>query len=277
MEEKNKLSAYERVKLARDNNRPKIDDYIDILFDDFIELKGDRLGMEDKAILCGIGTFHNMPVTVIGHRKGKTLEENVEYNFGMPEPEGYRKAIRMMEQAEKFGRPVITFVDTPGAYPGIKAEENGQSIAIANSIAKMSALKVPVISVITGEGNSGGALAIAVANSIIMLENSVYSILSPEGFASILWKDSSKSSKACDLMKMTAEDLKNFELIDEIVPEPEGGIKANSAKTFEILDEVIFNELKKYSKMSGDAVAKARYKKFRKIDSAYGMIRKETR
>lgn len=277
VKEKNKLSAYERVQLARDYNRPKTDDYIDILFDDFIELKGDRLGKDDKAILCGIATFHNISVTLIGHRKGKTLEKNAEYNFGMPGPEGYRKAIRMMEQAEKFKRPVITFIDTPGAYPGINAEENGQSIAIANSIAKMSALKVPVITIITGEGNSGGALAIAVANSIIMLENSVYSILSPEGFASILWKDSSKSSRACELMKMTAEDLKGFGLADEIIPEPDGGIRTDSVKTFELLDEVIFSELKKYLKMAPEVVAKARYKKFRKIDSACGMIRKETR
>lgn len=277
MEEKIGLSAYERVGIARDNNRPRIGDYIDALFEDFIELKGDRLGKEDKAILGGIALFHGCPVTVIGHRKGKNIEENLAYNFGMPEPEGYRKALRLMQQAEKFKRPVITFIDTPGAYPGIMAEENGQSVAIAQSIAKMSALKIPIISVITGEGNSGGALAIAVANSILMFENSVYSILSPEGFASILWKDSSKSSKACELMKMTAEDLKKFKLVDEIIPEPEGGIQANPARAFDALDKMLMAELKKYAKVSGDSIAKMRYQKFRKIDNACGMIRKETR
>ena len=175
MEEKNSITAYERVQLARGSNRPKIDDYIDILFDDFMEMKGDRIGKDDQAILCGIATFHQVPVTIVGPRKGKTLEENLKYNFGMPEPEGYRKALRQMKQAEKFGRPIITFVDTPGAYPGIEAEEHGQSIAIAESIAQMNTLKVPIITIITGEGNSGGALAISVANSVIMLENAVYS------------------------------------------------------------------------------------------------------
>lgn len=169
----NILTAYERVKIARDSNRPKTIDFINELFDGFIELKGDRLGKEDKAIIGGIATFHGVPVTIVGHRKGKTLEENIECNFGMPEPEGYRKAMRLMKQAEKYGRPIITFIDTPGAYPGIEAEENGQSIAIAKSIAEMSDLRVPVIAVITGEANSGGALAIAVANSIIMYENAV--------------------------------------------------------------------------------------------------------
>ncbi|MBQ3584988.1 MAG: acetyl-CoA carboxylase carboxyltransferase subunit alpha [Lachnospiraceae bacterium] len=273
MEEKKVLDAYERVQLARENNRPKIGDYIDALFEDFIELKGDRLGKEDSAILGGIALFHGQPVTVIGHRKGKTLEENVACNFGMPEPEGYRKAQRLMEQAEKFRRPIITFIDTPGAYPGIQAEENGQSTAIASSIARMSSLKVPAIAVITGEGNSGGALAIAVANSILMFENAVYSILSPEGFASILWKDSSKSSKACELMKMTAEDLKKFKLIDEIIPEPEGGIQANPERAYRTLDRMLVAELKKYAKVSKDSIAEMRYQKFRKIDNACGMIK----
>lgn len=276
MEEMTKKSAYERVHIARDVHRPKINDYIDMLFDDFIELKGDRIGGEDKAIMGGIGMFHGTPVTVIGHRKGNNLEENIAYNFGMPEPEGYRKAIRLMEQAEKFHRPVITFVDTPGAYPGIQAEENGQSIAIAKSIAKMSSLKVPVITIITGEGNSGGALAIAVANTVFMLENAVYSILSPEGFASILWKDASKSDKACELMKMTAEDLKKFKIIDDIIPEPEGGIQKNSKKAFKVIDKMLTSELNKYAKQSGESLCKMRYQKFRKIDSAYGIIRKET-
>ncbi|MBQ3544377.1 MAG: acetyl-CoA carboxylase carboxyltransferase subunit alpha [Lachnospiraceae bacterium] len=276
-EGKKELTAYDRVHLARDTKRPKVIDFITALFDEFVELKGDRLGKEDNAILGGIALFHNIPVTVIGHRKGKTLEENMACNFGMPGPEGYRKALRLMKQAEKFGRPIITFVDTPGAYPGIKAEENGQAIAIADSIAKMSTLKVPVITVITGEGSSGGALAISVANSIIMLENAVYSILSPEGFASILWKDSSKSAKACDLMKITARDLKNYELIDEIVSEPEGGMQANPFEVYDELDKILCKELKKYGKMTSDAIAKSRYHKFRKMDSIHGMVRKEAR
>lgn len=269
------LTAYDRVQIARDANRPKIYDFIEMLFDDFIELKGDRLGFEDKAILGGVALYHGKPVTVIGHRKGRDLEENVMCNFGMPEPEGYRKAIRLMEQAEKFGRPVITFVDTPGAYPGIQAEENGQSIAIAESIAKMSSLKVPVITVITGEGNSGGALAIAVGNTVIMLENAVYSILSPEGFASILWKDSGESAKACELMKMTADGLLEFKIIDEIVREPEGGITNKSKETFRQLDRLIYKELIKYGKMSVQSIVKNRYQKFRKIDEEFGMIKKE--
>lgn len=271
------LSAYERVKIARGKDRPKIDHYIDALFDDFIELKGDRLGGEDAGILGGIAMYHGKPVTVIGHRKGTTLEENMKYNFGMPEPEGYRKALRLMKQAEKFGRPVITFIDTPGAYPGIEAEENGQSIAIAESLAQMSALKIPIIAVVTGEGNSGGALAISVANSILMFENAVYSILSPEGFASILWKDSERSEEACDLMKMTAFNLKDYGLIDEIIPEPDGGILESSKKAFVVLDRMLQKELAKYENMSGEKLAKHRYHKFRTLDSAHGKIKRGMR
>ena len=188
------LTPHDKVFLARHMKRPKIDDYISAIFDDFFVQRGDYLGKEDKSILGGIAMFHGQPVTVIGHRKGKNLAENMEYNFGMPEPEGYRKALRMMKQAEKFGRPVITFIDTPGAYPGIDAEEHGQSIAISKNLAEMSDLKVPVIAIVTGEGSSGGALAIGVANTVLMLENAVYSVLSPEGFASILWKDSSRAA-----------------------------------------------------------------------------------
>ncbi len=268
------MEAYEKVKIVRDNNRPKIADYIDALFDNFVELKGDRLGGEDAGIMGGIGMFHNIPVTVIGHRKGKDIEEKVKCNFGMPQPEGYRKALRLMKQAEKFNRPIITFIDTPGAYPGIQAEENGQSIAIAESIAKMSSLKTPVIAIITGEGNSGGALAIGVANTVVMLENAVYSILSPEGFASILWKDSSRSSEACEMMKMTAGELKEFGIIDMVIPEPKGGIQTNPARGYEVIDRFLVRELKKYMNMSGTALAKQRYQKFRKMDSKYGMIKK---
>lgn len=271
------LSAYEKVQIARDGNRPKIDDYIELLFDNFMELMGDRIGKEDAAILGGIATFHGRPVTIIGHRKGRTLEDNVKYNFGMPGPEGYRKALRLMKQAEKFARPVITFIDTPGAYPGIEAEENGQSIAIAECIAKMSHLKIPTIVIITGEGNSGGALAIGVGNTMIMLENAVYSILSPEGFSSILWKDSSRSNEACELMKMTADDLKKAEIIDEIIEEPQGGLKVSSTEVFEEIDLLLQKELQKFTKMSSETIAKKRYQKFRKIDEKYGMLVKDAR
>jgi len=268
------MEAYEKVKIVRDNNRPKIDDYIEALFDDFVELKGDRLGGEDAGIIGGIGLFHNIPVTVIGHKKGRDIEEKVRCNFGMPQPEGYRKALRLMKQAEKFSRPIITFIDTPGAYPGIQAEENGQSIAIAESIAKMSSLKTPVIAIITGEGNSGGALAIGVANSVVMLQNAVYSILSPEGFASILWKDSARSAEACEIMKMTAEELKEFGIIDRVIPEPKGGIQTNPRRGYEVIDKFLRRELKRYIGMSGNALAKHRYQKFRKIDRKFGMIKK---
>ena len=187
----------------------------------------------------------------------------------MPGPEGSRKALRLMQQAEKFGRPIITFIDTPGAYPGLEAEENGQGNAIATNLAKMSALKVPVIAIVTGEGSSGGALAIGVANSVLMLENAVYSILSPEGYATILWKDSSRSAEACDMMKLTAQDLKQFNVIDEIIPEPIGGAHQNPKAVFKTVDRYIKKELEKYLKMSPDDVSKHRYKKFRNIDAEY--------
>ena len=259
--EKDIKTAYERVQLARSKDRAGILDYIQELFTDFIELKGDRLGKEDASIVGGIAMFHEIPVTVIGHRKGKTTEENVTYNFGMTSPEGYRKALRLMKQAEKFKRPVITFIDTPGAYPGLEAESNGQSTAIAESIAAMSSLKTPVIAIITGEGSSGGALALAVADKVFMLENAVYSILSPEGFASILWKDSTRAAEACDAMKITAEELLEFGLIDGIIPENE--------MMMETIDEMLLSELKKLRKQKGAAIVKNRYEKFRNIDGAY--------
>jgi acetyl-CoA carboxylase carboxyl transferase alpha subunit len=263
------LDAHDKVYLARHKKRPKITDYVDNLFEDFFEQRGDSLGKEDGSIFGGIAMYKGTPVTVIGHRKGNDLNENIKCNFGMPEPEGYRKALRLMKQAEKFGRPIITFIDTPGAYPGLEAEENGQSIAIASNLAKMSALKVPVIAVVTGEGSSGGALAIGVANSVLMLENAVYSILSPEGYATILWKDSSRADEACNMMKLTAQDLKNFKVIDEIVPEPIGGAHINPKVVYKTLDKYIKRELDKYTKMSPDDLAKHRYKKFRTIDSDY--------
>lgn len=263
-----KLTPADKLYLARSIKRPKVDDYINALFDNFFVQRGDVLGKEDKSIYGGIGLFHGMPVTVLGHRKGRNINENMEFNFGMPEPEGYRKALRMMKQAEKFGRPVITFIDTPGAYPGLEAEEHGQANAIARNLAEMSSLKVPVIAIVTGEGSSGGALAIGVANSVYMLENAVYSVLSPEGFASILWKDSNRSAEACELMKLTAQDLKHYGVIDGIVKEPLGGIQQNPNKVYRELDAILVLELEKYKKMTPNELAKNRYDKFRYMDAA---------
>lgn len=260
------LSTYERVMLARSTERPSITDYVNALFTDFVELKGDRIGKEDGAIYGGIGFYKDIPVTVIGHRKGKSLEENLKFNFGMPHPEGYRKALRLMKQAEKFRRPIITFIDTPGAYPGKDAEENGQSVAIAECMAHMSRMKTPILAIVTGEGSSGGALAIGVANEIWMLENSVYSILSPEGFASILWKDSSRSKEACDVMRMTAQDLLEDGFIDGIISEPDGGIQKNYQEGFDNIKYVLNTQLKKLMSLSDDNLANMRYEKFRNID-----------
>ena len=257
MEDKIK-TPYEKVMLARDKDRLKITDYIDALFDDFVELKGDGITGEDSAILGGIASFHGIPVTVIGHKKGATTEENIDCNFGMASPEGYRKAARLMKQAEKFNRPVITIVDTPGAYPGLMAEANGQANAIAENLALMSSLKVPIIAVITGEGSSGGALGIAVADRVFMLENAVYSILSPEGFASILWKDSKKADEAATLMKLTATELLNYGIIDGIIGE--------GSKLIINMDEMISRELTELTKLKEETLLKNRYKKFREID-----------
>lgn len=263
------LDPHDKVYLARHKKRPKITEYIDNIFDDFFEQKGDALGKEDGSIFGGIAMYGNTPVTVLGHRKGNDLNENLTCNFGMPGPEGYRKALRLMKQAEKFGRPIITFIDTPGAYPGLEAETNGQGNAIAENLAKMSALKVPVIAIVTGEGSSGGALAIGVANSVLMLENAIYSILSPEGYASILWKDASRSDEACSMMRLTAQDLKEFHVIDEIIPEPIGGAHLNPGAVFKTVDKYLRRELDKYAKMGPDELARHRYKKFRTIDSDY--------
>ena len=259
------LTPDERVYLARHAKRPHIDDFIDGLFSDFFEQKGDHLFDEDKSIYGGIARFHGIPVTVLGHRKGHTVEKNMEYNFGMPCPEGYRKALRLMNQAEKFGRPIITFIDTPGAYPGMEAEEHGQGEAIAMNLAKMSQYHVPVISVVTGEGNSGGALAIGVANRVLMLENAVYSVLSPEGFASILWKDSGRHKEACKLMKLTAKDLKEAGIADEVVPEPLGGAQRDYGEVMKNLDKVLLAHLNELRAMSPTEIKADRQMKYRKI------------
>lgn len=259
------LTAEEKVFLARDARRPKIDQYIGALFTDFFEQRGDRQCKEDASILGGIANYRGMPVTVIGHRKGSNLDENMKYNFGMPGPEGYRKALRLMKQAEKFGRPIITFIDTPGAYPGLEAEERGQGEAIARNLAEMSRLTVPVIAIVTGEGSSGGALALGVANRVLMLEHAIYSVLSPEGFASILWKDASRHAEACDVMKLTAQDLLEFGVIEEIIPEPLGGAHTDPARLFACLDTALEKNLAELCAMSEEALVKQRYRKFRQI------------
>lgn len=258
----------EKVKIARDPGRPGTADFISALFTDFFEQRGDRQCREDGSILGGIARFHGRPVTVIGHRKGKNLEENLKCNFGMPGPEGYRKAQRLMRQAEKFGRPIITFVDTPGAYPGKEAEERGQGEAIAQCLALMSSLTVPVISIITGEGGSGGALALAVANRVLMLEHAVYSVLSPEGFASILWKDASRSAEACEMMQLTAPDLLRLGVIDDIIPEPEGGAHTAPVVALRQVDRCLHRHLAELSKESGASLAAGRYQKFRQMGAA---------
>ena len=264
------LPPEDEVYLARHASRPGVVDYVHALFTDFFEQKGDRHSKEDGSIYGGIALYKGDPVTVIGHRKGKNLSENIDCNFGMPSPEGYRKAQRLMEQAEKFHRPVITFIDTPGAYPGLEAEAGGQGEAIARSLALMSRLTVPTVAIVTGEGSSGGALGLGVANHILMLENAVYSVLSPEGFASILWKDASRSGEACTMMKLTAQDLYADGIVEEVIPEPLGGAQRGRQLLFSRLDTAIAVHLTALCKMSGKALADQRYKKYRRIGEMRG-------
>ena len=259
------ITAWERVELARQLERPKALDYIEHIFDEFIELHGDRNFADDKAIIGGIATLEGIPVTVIGEQKGKNAKENIERNFGMPNPEGYRKALRLMKQAEKFHRPIITFIDTPGAYPGMGAEERGQGEAIAKNIMEMSQLEVPIICIVIGEGSSGGALAIAVGDKIAMLENAIYSILSPEGFASILYKDASKAKEAAQNMKITAQDLKKLGVIDDIIKEPKGGAQEDFEKVIKDLKQYILKNIKQLQKCTKEKLLQQRYEKFRKI------------
>ncbi len=258
-------NAWERVQLSRRNDRPVGNDYIHALFDDFTELHGDRCFADDRAVVGGIASFHGMPVTVIAQEKGTNTKENIERNFGMPSPDGYRKAVRLMRQAEKFHRPVICFVDTPGAFCGIEAEERGQGEAIARSIYEMSALRTPVLSVMIGEGGSGGALAMATADEVWMLENSVYSILSPEGFASILWKDSTKAKDAAALMKLTAQELKMQGVIDLVFSEPEHYTAANMSGVTEHLDRELGRFLKQYTAYGEQELTERRYGRFRTL------------
>ena len=259
------LTAWDRVQLSRKIDRPSGSDYIETLFTDFMEFHGDRNYGDDKAIIGGIAKFHGRPVTVIVQEKGTNTKENIAHNFGMPMPEGYRKALRLMKQAEKFHRPIINFIDTPGAFCGIEAEERGQGEAIARNLWELAGLKTPVLSVVTGEGGSGGALALAAGDQVWMLENSVYSILSPEGFASILWKDSTKAKEAAAVMKLTAADLYEKGIIEQVIPEPENLTPESMWQVTEELDNRIDDFLKKYDSLSEEELLEHRYTRFRRF------------
>ena len=259
------LTAWERVQLSRKTDRPSGSDYIEALFTDFMEFHGDRNYGDDRTVIGGIAKFHGRPVTVIVQEKGTNTKENIAHNFGMPMPEGYRKALRLMKQAEKFHRPVICFVDTPGAFCGIEAEERGQGEAIARNLRELAGLKTPVLSIVTGEGGSGGALALAAGDQVWMLENSVYSILSPEGFASILWKDSTKAKEAAAVMKLTASDLYQKGIIEQVIPEPENLTPESLWQVTERLDDRIRAFLKQYTVLSEEELLEMRYARFRKF------------
>ena len=262
---KENVSDWERVLKSREKERPVGKDYIDRLFTDFVELHGDRYYKDDPAVVGGIAYFHGKAVTVIAQCKGKTTKENLERNFAMPSPEGYRKALRLMKQAEKFQRPVICFVDTPGAFCGMEAEERGQGEAIARNLYEMSALKVPVLSIVIGEGGSGGALALAVADEVWMMENAVYSVLSPEGFASILWKDSKRASEAAGVMRLTAADLKELKVIEEIICEPEVYREDTMVPVLRELEEKMEHFLEQYGSLSEKQLTDRRYDRFRRM------------
>ncbi|MCM3717920.1 acetyl-CoA carboxylase carboxyl transferase subunit alpha [Fictibacillus phosphorivorans] len=259
------MKPWDRVQIARHAERPTTLDYIKYLFTDFIELHGDRLFGDDEAIVGGVAFYKDLPVTVIGHQRGKDTKENLRRNFGMPHPEGYRKALRLMKQAEKFNRPIICFIDTKGAYPGKAAEERGQSEAIARNLVEMAGLTVPVICIVIGEGGSGGALALGVGNYVHMLENSTYSVISPEGAAAILWKDASQAKKAAESMRITAPDLKELGIIDEIIEEVKGGAHKDPKRQSEEIDAVLESSLNHLLTMSEDELIEQRYEKYKKI------------
>lgn len=259
------LSPWERVKIAREIKRPTALDYINHIFDNFVELKGDRYFADDKAIIGGIASFKDIPVTVIGEQKGKDTSENIMRNFGMPNPEGYRKSLRLMKQAEKFHRPIICFVDTPGAFCGIGAEERGQGEAIARNLFELSDLKVPIISIFIGEGGSGGALAISVADRILMMENSIFSILSPEGFAAILWKNADRAKEAAEVMKITSKDLLELKVIDGVIKEPLGGAHLDLDAAALNIKEAIEINLKELKALNIEELVSKRYERFRNI------------
>jgi acetyl-CoA carboxylase carboxyl transferase subunit alpha len=259
------LTAWQRTQLARHPKRPHTRDFIKLLFDDFVELHGDRVFGDDAAVVGGLARFEEQGVVVIGHQKGRDTREKIARNFGMPHPEGYRKALRLMHLAQKFGKPVLTFIDTPGAYPGLGAEERGQAEAIARNLREMAALRTPILSIVTGEGGSGGALAIGMGNRVLMLEYAVYSVISPEGCAAILWGDAGKASEAAESMRITAPDLLRLGVIEAIVPEPVGGAHRDWDGAAGHLREAIRNNLRDLGGLSGDDLVAGRYEKFRRI------------
>jgi acetyl-CoA carboxylase carboxyl transferase subunit alpha len=260
-----KPDAWQRTELARHPNRPYTLDYVQHLFTDFSEIHGDRTYGDDPAMICGMARFHGEEVLVIGTQKGRDTKQKVYRNFGMPNPEGYRKAIRAMQMAEKFGRPIFSFIDTPGAYPGLGAEERGQGEAIAYNLREMSRLKVPILVTVTGEGGSGGALAIAVGDRVFMLENSIYSVISPEGCASIMWRDATKRNLAAEAMHITAPDLIGFGIVDAIIPEPGAGAHTDYAQTAENMDKVLSESLAELKALTPQQLVDGRYEKFRKM------------
>ena len=260
-----KLKPSQKLQIARHPERPKFLDYVELICEDFIELHGDREGMDDRAIIGGIAKIDGKPVMIIGIQKGKTTKENLEYNFGMPQPQGYRKALRLFKHANKFNMPIITIIDTPGAYPGIKAEETGQGVAIAVNLREMSKLNVPIVAIITGEGCSGGALGLAVADKVMMLEHAYYTVISPEGCASILWRDAARFADAAEALKITSKDLLEFDIIDEEIPEPLGGAHTDYAEVTNNMKSSIMNALDELSKKSSEELRNERYDKFRKM------------
>jgi len=259
------LEPLQKLQIARHSERPNFLDYIELMTTDFMEMHGNREGSDDRAIIGGIARIDNHPVMIIGTMKGKTTKENLEYNFGMPQPQGYRKALRLFEHANRFGLPIITLIDTPGAFPGIKAEETGQGIAIAVNLKEMAKLDVPVIAVITGEGCSGGALGLAVANKVLMLEHAYYTVISPEGCASILWRDAAKAAQAAEALKITANDLLKFDIIDGVVKEPRGGAHYDPKMTADNLKKSLLDNLNEMAKMSAQELKDDRYSKFRRM------------
>jgi len=265
------LGAWQRAQLARHQQRPYTLDYVNYLFTDFMELHGDRGFADDEAIVAGLAKYHGRPVAVIGHQKGRDTKQRLARNFGQPKPEGYRKALRVMQLAAKFGRPILSFVDTQGAYPGIDAEERGQGEAIARNLREMARLPVPIVVTITGEGGSGGALAIAVGDKVNILEHSFYSVISPEGCASIVWRDAAKAETAAAAMKITAKDLRDLGIIDEIVPEPDGGAHTDHEAAARLLDEVLDRQLVALSHEPTRQLLDARYEKFRKMGQFFDL------
>ncbi|MFZ0736326.1 MAG: acetyl-CoA carboxylase carboxyltransferase subunit alpha [Candidatus Acidiferrales bacterium] len=263
------LGVWQRLQLARHQQRPYTLDFARLLFEGFSEIHGDRAFADDPAMICGMAWFHGVPVMVLGQQKGRDTKQRLARNFGQAKPEGYRKALRVMTLAAKFKRPIFTFIDTPGAYPGVDAEERGQAEAIARNLREMARLPVPILVTITGEGGSGGALAIAVGDRILMLENSLYSVISPEGCASIMWRDSTKAEIAAEALKLTAKDLLEMDLIDEIVPEPEGGAHLDHEATAKILDGVLQRTFREISSLSTADLLQRRYEKFRRMGQFY--------